>query len=74
MLVDAISLTHNLTQVVRICIEGDFKAEEATPSLKGLLARAGNAPSFDILEAQLRETQASVFAAFNEIVVASART
>ena len=74
MLVDAISLTHNLTQVVRICIEGDFKAEEATPSLKGLLARAGNAPSFDILEAQLRETQAAVFAAFNEIVVASART
>ena len=72
MLVDAIALTHNLTQVVRICVEGDFKPDEATPSLKGLLARAGNAPNFEILEAQLREAQANVHAAFNSIVVAAA--
>ncbi|MGV8996436.1 MAG: bifunctional [glutamine synthetase] adenylyltransferase/[glutamine synthetase]-adenylyl-L-tyrosine phosphorylase [Parvibaculaceae bacterium] len=72
MLVEAIALTHNLTQVVRICVEGVFKPEEATPSLKGLLARAGNAPNFEVLEAQLRETQANVYAAFEAIVVAAA--
>ena len=71
MLVDAIALTHNLTQVVRICVEGDFKPEDATPSLKSLLARAGNAPNFDILDAQLREAQAEVHAAFGSIVVAA---
>ncbi len=72
MLVEAIALTHNLTQVVRICVEGDFKPEEATPSLKGLLARAGNAPNFEVLDAQLREAQANVYAAFTAIVVAAA--
>ncbi|MDO8423129.1 MAG: bifunctional [glutamine synthetase] adenylyltransferase/[glutamine synthetase]-adenylyl-L-tyrosine phosphorylase [Parvibaculum sp.] len=71
MLVSAIALTHNLTQVVRICVEGDFKPEDATPSLKSLLARAGNAPNFEILEAQLREAQAEVQAAFESIVVAA---
>lgn len=74
MLVEAIALTHNLTQVVRICVEGDFKPEEATPSLKGLLARAGNAPNFEILDAQLREAQVNVHAAFNDIVVAAAKS
>lgn len=74
MLVAAISLTLNLTQVVRICIEGDFKAKDATPSLKGLLARAGNAPTFEILEAQLRDAQADVYAAFERIVVAAAES
>lgn len=72
MLVAAIALTHNLTQVVRICVEGDFKPAEASVSLKGLLARAGNAPSFEILEGQLREAQADVLAAFEQIVVSSA--
>ena len=74
MLVDPISLNHNLTQVLRICVEGALKAGEATPSLKPLLARAGNAPTFEILEAQLRESQANVFAAFNEIVVAAVKS
>jgi glutamate-ammonia-ligase adenylyltransferase len=72
MLVAAIALTHNLTQVVRICVEGDFKPAEASQSLKVLLARAGNAPSFEILDAQLREAQANVLAAFEDIVVAAA--
>ena len=73
MLIDAISLNHNLTQVLRICITGELKAGEATPSLKMLLARAGNAPSFDILEAQLHASQTSVHAAFNEIITSAAQ-
>lgn len=72
LLISAIDLTLNLTQVIRICVEGVFKPEEATPGLKALLARAGNAPDFSALEAQLRETQAAVLALFERIVVASA--
>ena len=73
LLVSAIELTLNLTQVIRICVEGVFKPEEATPGLKALLARAGNAPDFSALEAQLRESQASVLEAFEQIVAAAAK-
>jgi glutamate-ammonia-ligase adenylyltransferase len=74
LLVSAIGLTHNLTQVIRICVEGVFAPEEATPGLKNLLARAGNAPDFLSLEAQLRDAQAEVHAAFESIVSAAARS
>jgi len=40
--------------------------------LKALLARAGNAPDFSALEAQLRESQAEVHAAFERTVTAVA--
>jgi glutamate-ammonia-ligase adenylyltransferase len=72
VLISAIGLTHNLTQVIRICVEGVFNPDEATPGLKGLLARAGNAPDFATLEAQLREAQSDVRDAFESIVVSSA--
>ncbi|MEX1153606.1 bifunctional [glutamine synthetase] adenylyltransferase/[glutamine synthetase]-adenylyl-L-tyrosine phosphorylase [Parvibaculum sp.] len=72
MLVAAIELNHNLTQVIRICVEGVFKPEEATPGLKSLLARVGGAPDFTALEAELFESQARVREAFDAIVVAAA--
>ena len=68
LLLRAIALTHNLTQVIRICVEGVFDPAEASPGLKSLLARAGDAPDFPILEAELIETQRCVFEAFAEIV------
>ncbi|WP_293552601.1 bifunctional [glutamine synthetase] adenylyltransferase/[glutamine synthetase]-adenylyl-L-tyrosine phosphorylase [Parvibaculum sp.] len=74
LLVSVIGLTHNLTQVIRICVEGVFVPEEATPGLKNLLARAGNAPDFASLEAQLRDAQTEVHAAFERIVSAAARS
>ena len=74
MLVAAIELNHNLTQVIRICVEGVFKPAEATIGLKSLLARAGNAPDFAALEAELLESQARVREAFDAVVVAAAGT
>ncbi len=74
MLVAAIGLNHNLTQVIRICVEGVFNPAEATIGLKALLARAGNAPDFAALEAELFESQARIRAAFDAIVVAAAGT
>jgi glutamate-ammonia-ligase adenylyltransferase len=72
LLISAIDLTLNLTQVIRICVEGVFKPEEATPGLKALLARVGNAPDFSALEAQLRESQGRVHKLFDSIVTAAA--
>jgi glutamate-ammonia-ligase adenylyltransferase len=67
-LIAAARLEHGLTQVLRIAQEGAFSADAATRGLKALLARAGNAPDFTALEAQLAETEAQVRALFDRIV------
>lgn len=72
MLVRAIALNHNLTQVIRVCIEGVFDPVEAPSGLKSLLARAGDAPDFTALEADLAESQRKVREAFQSIVTAAA--
>jgi glutamate-ammonia-ligase adenylyltransferase len=42
----AVRLYHNLTQILRLCLPGDFDPKTATPGLCGLLARAGVMPDF----------------------------
>ncbi|MFT6490826.1 MAG: hypothetical protein ACJAXQ_001610, partial [Parvibaculaceae bacterium] len=42
---------------------------EATAGLKGLLARSAQAPSFDVLEAELASSQARVLELFHKLVV-----
>jgi len=68
MLVRAIALIHNLTQVIRVCVEGVFNPAEASSGLRSLLARAGDAPDFPALEAELLENQRKVREAFESIV------
>ncbi|MFN4355935.1 bifunctional [glutamine synthetase] adenylyltransferase/[glutamine synthetase]-adenylyl-L-tyrosine phosphorylase [Parvibaculum sp.] len=72
MLVHAISLNHNLTQVIRVCVEGVFNPAEAPIGLKFRLARAGDAPDFAMLEADLLESQRRVRDAFETIVTSAA--
>lgn len=68
MLVSAIALIHNLTQVIRVCVEGVFDPADASPGLRSLLARVGDAPDFPALEAELIESQRKVLEAFESIV------
>ncbi|MDF1685455.1 MAG: bifunctional [glutamine synthetase] adenylyltransferase/[glutamine synthetase]-adenylyl-L-tyrosine phosphorylase [Parvibaculaceae bacterium] len=68
-LVSALDLVLNLTQINRICIAGTLKPDEATAGLKGLLARSAQAPSFDVLEAELASSQARVLELFHKLVV-----
>ena len=68
MLVRAIALNHNLTQVIRVCVTGVFNPAEASSGLKSLLARAGDAPDFPALEAELADSQRKVLEAFESIV------
>ena len=67
-LIQAARLVHNLTQVVRLCIEGAFDPTTAPVGLKVLLARAGGAPNFQSLEGELRESLAGVHQLFSELV------
>ncbi|MGZ8399677.1 MAG: bifunctional [glutamine synthetase] adenylyltransferase/[glutamine synthetase]-adenylyl-L-tyrosine phosphorylase [Methyloceanibacter sp.] len=68
ILVPAARLYHTLTQVLRLCLDKPFVAEEAPRALKDLLARASDMPDFATLEASLKDTLQAVHEAFDRIV------
>ena len=68
ILVPAARLYHTLTQVLRLCLDKPFAAQEAPRALKDLLARAAEMPDFATLEASLKDTLAAVHEAFDRIV------
>jgi [glutamine synthetase] adenylyltransferase / [glutamine synthetase]-adenylyl-L-tyrosine phosphorylase len=68
ILVPAARLYHTLTQVLRLCLDKPFVADEAPRALKDLLARAAEMPDFASLEASLRDTLSDVREAFDRIV------
>ncbi|MEQ1713574.1 MAG: bifunctional [glutamine synthetase] adenylyltransferase/[glutamine synthetase]-adenylyl-L-tyrosine phosphorylase, partial [Hyphomicrobium sp.] len=68
VLIPAVRLVHDLTQIVRLCLDGPFDPAAAPPGLKDLMARAGDVPSFASLETRLSATLDSVAALFPVIV------
>jgi glutamate-ammonia-ligase adenylyltransferase len=67
-LLAAARLYHNLTQVLRLCLDGPFVPAQAAEGLRTLLARAGEAPDFAHLEADLTTRQAEVAKLFSELI------
>ena len=67
-LIEAAHLEHSLTQVLRIALDGPFKAETAAPGLKALLVRATHAKDFAALERDLKEAQRRVRAIFERVI------
>jgi len=63
-----VRLYHDLTQILRLCLPGEFDSKAAASGLIGLLARAADVPDFATLDAFLGETQAKVRASFNRIL------
>jgi glutamate-ammonia-ligase adenylyltransferase len=59
-LISAATLQNDLTQVLRIALEGPLDPASATPGLRRLLARAGRSGDFDTLEAELFKAQTQV--------------
>ena len=68
ILLPAAVLVQNLTEVLRLCLDGPFDPAKAPDGVKSMLARAGEMPDFPRLEATLRATLAEVAALFDEIV------
>src|SRR5882672_1422884 len=64
----ATRLYHDLTQILRLCVSERFRPETAGVDLLRVMARAGDAPDFSSLEAQVRETQTEVRRVFKELV------
>jgi len=68
VLLPAARLLNNLTQVLRLCLDGPFEPARAPDGLKALLARAGEAPDFRHLEADLAAREGEVAALFDQLI------
>jgi [glutamine synthetase] adenylyltransferase / [glutamine synthetase]-adenylyl-L-tyrosine phosphorylase len=68
-LASAAQLVNNLTQILRLCLDGPFDPAQAPDGLKTLLTRAGEMPDFAHLEASLRQALADVTALFDRLVI-----
>ena len=68
-LANAGQLLHDLTQILRLTLEGAFNPGLAPKGLKSLLVRAGHAASFEDLEAKLKQALADVSAAFEKLII-----
>ena len=68
ILLPALRLYQRLTQILRLCVDGTFRPEEAPRGLLDLLARAGELPDFASLDAHLRDTEQAVRASFERII------
>ncbi len=63
----AAALYHDLTQAIRLCVEGAFDPATAPEGLKTVVARAGGETDFDRLQAKLSETEREVAMIFDRI-------
>ena len=68
ILLPALRLYQGLTQILRLCVDGIFRPEEATKGLLDLLAETGELPDFASLDAHLKETEAEVRGSFERIL------
>jgi glutamate-ammonia-ligase adenylyltransferase len=68
ILLPALRLYQDLTQIIRLCVDEPFNPEEAPAGLKSLLAQAAEVPDFARLEAHLGETEASVRRVFDDLI------
>jgi glutamate-ammonia-ligase adenylyltransferase len=73
LLRDAARLYHDLTQVLRLCVNGPFDPAKASPGLLALLARAGGLPDFATLNAHLADTEAKVRECFSRLLGEAAK-
>jgi glutamate-ammonia-ligase adenylyltransferase len=62
------ALYHRLTQVLRLCVAGDFRPAAASPGLAGLIAAACEEPDLKSAEARLCDTQRVVAETFDRLV------
>lgn len=66
--VEAARLYTGITQIIRLCLNGDVKREDFPPGLGDLLCRACDLPDLDRVEAQLGETAQSVRKTFDDLL------
>jgi glutamate-ammonia-ligase adenylyltransferase len=73
ILLPALRLYQSLMQILRLCLDGPFKPEEAPRGLLERLASAAELPDFATLDAHVRETEAAVRESFGRVVGAASQ-
>jgi glutamate-ammonia-ligase adenylyltransferase len=68
---EAARLYQNVTQVLRLTVEGPFAAGDASASLQALIARTAGLASFGAVEQKLTEAEAEVRAMFERLIGAA---
>ncbi|HZR75729.1 bifunctional [glutamine synthetase] adenylyltransferase/[glutamine synthetase]-adenylyl-L-tyrosine phosphorylase [Bradyrhizobium sp.] len=61
-------LYHDLTQILRLCVNEGFNPDTAGEDLLHIMARAGDAPDFSSLQARVKETQTEVRRVFRAVI------
>jgi [glutamine synthetase] adenylyltransferase / [glutamine synthetase]-adenylyl-L-tyrosine phosphorylase len=69
-LIAAARLQQDLTQVLRVAVDGEFQPGSASAGMKALLARVASVTEFTRLEPLLHEYQAAAHAIFRQVVEA----
>ncbi len=64
----ALNLFTELSQIIRLCIEGDFSPKEAPAGLIDLVCRAGDCPDIGTLEGEVKRLSKMVRKAFSIVV------
>jgi glutamate-ammonia-ligase adenylyltransferase len=68
-LLEGLRLYAYLTQILRICVDGEFAPAAASARLKALLAATAGDPNFDTLAARLGAVQADLRGRFTRLLV-----
>jgi len=69
ILLPAAVLYHDLTQLVRLCLDRPFDPKTVSSGLKGLLTRAVDKPDFEALESHLKASIDAVRQSYVRLVV-----
>jgi [glutamine synthetase] adenylyltransferase / [glutamine synthetase]-adenylyl-L-tyrosine phosphorylase len=64
----AVTLFHNLVQILRLCLPGKFDPASASAGVLDLLAHAADLPDFPALQAHVADTQQKVRECFVQIL------
>ncbi|ACP24579.1 glutamate-ammonia-ligase adenylyltransferase [Sinorhizobium fredii NGR234] len=68
--VEALALFAEVSQIVRLCIDGDFDPKDAPAGLVDLVCRAGDYPDLKHLEADIRRFSKAVRRIFQSVLAA----
>ena len=68
IILPALRLYQSLVQVLRLCVDGQFRPEEAPRGLLDRLAQTADLPDFQRLDAHLRETENAVRGSFERLI------
>jgi glutamate-ammonia-ligase adenylyltransferase len=67
---EALGLYTELSQLIRLCIDGSFDPQKAPSGLLELVCRAGDCPDIKTLEAELRRLSKAVRSVFQRAIAA----